>query len=131
MLSIRRETDYAIRAVYYLAQKKGAVTMVDEIAREMHIPKSFLAKIIQKLNRAGLVKCFVGMKGGCSLAEKPEGISFHDVIVAIEGPLAMNTCTVNKEECSLSADCVVHPLWVSVRGDVEKILKSRNFGTLT
>jgi Rrf2 family protein len=130
MLSIKRETDYAIRAIYYLALKKDVVTMVDEIAREMQISKSFLAKIVQKLNRAGLVKSFVGMKGGCSLAKEPEGISFHDVIVAIEGPMAMNTCTVKKEECSLSKDCVVHPVWVTVRRDVESILKSNNFGKL-
>jgi Rrf2 family protein len=130
MLSIKRETDYAIRAVYYLAVKKDAVAMVDEIAREMQIPKSFLAKIMQKLSRAGLVKCFVGMKGGCSLAKKPEGISFHEVIEAIEGPMVMNTCTLKKETCSLSRDCVVHPVWVAVRRDVENILKSNNFGNL-
>jgi Rrf2 family protein len=130
MLSITREADYAIRSVYYLAQRKGRVIMTQEIAREMKIPRTFLAKIMRKLSGAGLVKCLVGVKGGCSLTREPETISLLDVIVAIEGPMAMNICTLKKEECSLSGDCPVHPIWMTIRQDVEKLLKAKNFGKL-
>ena len=64
MLQIRRETDYAIRCLYFLSGKKDAVVMVDEIAREMRIPKTFLAKILQRLAKAGFVQSYVGVKGG-------------------------------------------------------------------
>jgi Rrf2 family protein len=130
MLSIRRETDYAIRCVYYLAGKPGEVTMVDEIAREMCIPKSFLAKIVQKLAKAKIVQSQVGINGGFSLAKSTVDISFYDVITAIEGPLAMNTCTVEKKACELSSICKVHPIWISVRRDVERILQEHTFGDI-
>ena len=130
MLSIRRETDYAIRCVYYLAGKPGEVTMVDEIAREMCIPKSFLAKIVQKLAKAKIVKSQVGINGGFSLAKSTVDISFYEVITAIEGPLAMNTCTVEKKACELSSICKVHPIWISVRRDVERILQEHTFGDI-
>lgn len=130
MLSIKRETDYAIRCVYYLSGKPGEVTMVDEIAREMCIPKSFLAKILQKLAKAHVVKSHVGVRGGFFLAREACDITLYDVIVAVEGPVAMNRCTVKKKECALSSKCAVHPVWVTVRRDVEKILKESNFGML-
>jgi Rrf2 family protein len=127
MLQIRRETDYAIRCIYYLSCKGNAVTMVDEISREMKVPKSFLAKILQKLSKARVVKSYVGIKGGFHLARKPGQISLYDVIVAIEGPVIMNKCTGGEKGCDLSRTCKVHPIWVNVRQEVEEILKKSNF----
>lgn len=130
MLQIRRETDYAIRCIYYLAGKEKGATMVDEIAREMSVPKSFLAKILQRLSRADLVKSYVGVQGGFSLTKKPDQISLYDVILAIEGPVAMNKCTVNKKSCSLSSTCKIHPIWIQVRKDIEKVLKKSTFAAI-
>jgi Rrf2 family protein len=130
MLAIKKETDYAIRCVYYLALRNGEIIMVEEIAAKMLIPRSFLAKIMQKLAKAGIVKSYVGIKGGHSLAKEPYKISLYDVIITIEGPMAMNSCTINKEECALSAGCLVHPVWVSVKKDVEKILSEKNFAAI-
>ncbi len=127
MLQIRRETDYAIRCVYYLAGKENEVIMVDEISREMRMPKSFIAKILQRLSKAGIVDSYVGVKGGFYLAKKPQQISLYDVIIAIEGPIAMNRCTVNKRICSLSTTCRIHPIWIDVRKEVERILKKSTF----
>lgn len=125
---ITRETDYAIRCVLYLSWKQGHLTMVDEIAREMTIPKSFLAKIVQKLTRANLIKSFRGVKGGFQLARKPEEISLLDVIEVMQGPVAMNRCAVDKTLCSLSCSCVVHPVWVELRKKTEEYLRHANFG---
>jgi Rrf2 family protein len=127
MLQIRRETDYAIRCIYYLAGKEKEVIMVDEISREMKIPKSFLAKILQRLSKAGIVNSYVGIKGGFYLARKPQKINLYDVITAIEGPVAMNRCTVDKRSCSLSKTCMIHPIWIEVRSEIEQILKKSNF----
>jgi Rrf2 family nitric oxide-sensitive transcriptional repressor len=129
-MQITRETDYAIRCVYYLAGKGNEVTMVDEIARKMCSPKSFLAKILQKLARADIVTSYRGVQGGFRLARKPKEITLLDVIEAVQGPIAMNVCALDKKLCRLSNTCTIHPVWVDVRGQVEKILKKRNFATL-
>ena len=127
MLQIKRETDYAIRCLYYLSGKKDEVVMVDEIAREMRIPKTFLAKILQRLAKAGLVQSYVGVKGGFYLAKEPQEINLYEVITAIEGPVAMNKCTVNKKSCGFSKTCKVHPIWVAVRKESEGVLKKNTF----
>ncbi len=127
MIQINRETDYAVRCVYYLTGKRSEIIMVNEIAREMFIPKTFLAKILQKLARAGVVKSYQGVKGGFQISREPREISLYDVIVAIEGPASMNVCTINKKACGLSRSCKVHPFWVGVRRDVENVLKKIDF----
>jgi len=129
-MQITRETDYAIRCVYYLAGKPDEVTMVDEIAREMHVPKSFLAKILQKLTRASLVKSYRGVKGGFALARHPGRISLLDVIEAVQGPVAMNKCAIDESVCRFSATCSIHPVWIEVRKEVEQILRRKNFAKL-
>jgi Rrf2 family protein len=129
-MQITRETDYAIRCVYCLAKSPNEVTMVDEIAKEMLIPKSFLAKILQKLAKAKIVKSYRGVKGGFQLLKKSKSVSIYDVILAIEGPVAMNICAIDKRRCSLSNKCLIHPVWVELRKDVEKRLKKIVFAKL-
>lgn len=129
-MQLTRETDYAIRCVHYLSGKLGTVTMVEEVSREMHIPRSFLAKILQRLTRAEIVKSYRGVKGGFELARHPRKINLLDVIEAIEGPVAMNVCALDERLCDLSSTCSVHPVWIEVRRQVEKVLKKTNFAGL-
>jgi Rrf2 family protein len=76
------------------------------------------------------VKSYRGVKGGFQIAKAPREINLLDVIDAIEGPVAMNRCAVNKKFCSLSNDCTVHPVWVELRKDVEKKLRKIDFARL-
>lgn len=129
-MQITREADYAIRCVLYLSEPQGRVIMVDEIAKAKKIPKSFLAKILQKLAKVGIVKSFRGVKGGFQLAKKPKSISLLDVIEAIDGTVAMNRCAIDKRMCSLSNECSVHPVWVELRKEVEARLRETDFNKL-
>ncbi len=129
-MQITRETDYAIRCVYYLAGKEGEVTMVEEISKKMCVPRSFLAKILQKLAKAKIVKSFRGVKGGFQLARKSKEVSLLDVIEAVQGPVVMNLCALDKKLCKFSNTCSIHPVWVDVRAQVEKLLRKKNFAAL-
>jgi len=124
-MQIKRETDYAIRCVHYLASKKDTVIMVDEIAKEMKIPKTFLAKILQKLAKGNIVKSFRGIKGGFLLAKEGSAINLLEVIEAIQGPLFMNLCAIDPKTCDRSSTCAIHPVWIEIQEQVKKILESR------
>jgi len=129
-MQIKRETDYAIRCVYYLAGKEQDMVMMDEVAKEMIIPRSFAAKILQKLVHAGIVESFQGIRGGFRLARKSNEITLYDVLQAIEGPITLNLCTEDAMACDLSQTCKVHPFWVSVRRQVEDILRRITFAAM-
>lgn len=127
---ITRKTDYAIRCVLYLAESENKTVMINEMAEKANIPKSFLAKILQRLAKAGIVTSLRGVKGGFQLAKKASAISLLDVVEAMEGPVAMNLCAVDKKACSLSSTCCVHPVWIEIRRDVEARLRKTTFTKL-
>ncbi len=129
-MQITRETDYAIRCVLHLSESPDEVVMANEIARARRIPRCFIAKILRKLTRAGIVKSYRGVKGGFKLARSPEMTNLLEVIEAIEGPVAMNRCAINKKLCNISNTCSVHPVWVEARRKVEGILRKHNFARL-
>jgi Rrf2 family protein len=127
---ITRKTDYAIRCVLHLAESEKEVVMVNEIAQDREIPRSFLAKILQTLAKAGIVQSIRGVKGGFRLARKAHNITLLEVVETMEGAVAMNICAVDKGMCSLSSTCSAHPVWDEIRKDVEKRLRKWNFARL-
>ena len=76
---------HALRAVVYLASHPGTSCTVDCIAKHTGIPAGSLAKVLQQLNRAGLVTSQRGPNGGFVLTRTPQSLTFMDVIVAADG----------------------------------------------
>ena len=128
---VTRKADYAIRCVLHLSREPGTVSSVEEISRAMFVPKTFLAKILQSLMRAGIVSSTRGVKGGFRLAKRPMDINLLDVIEAIQGPSAPNLCAIDKRMCQLSGICTVHPVWMKIKGIVEKELRKKTFAELS
>jgi Rrf2 family nitric oxide-sensitive transcriptional repressor len=122
---VTRETDYAVRCVLYLAQADDQIANVTEVSSKMHIPKTFLAKIFQRLAKAGLVESIRGMNGGFTLSKKPPAISLLDIMEAIQGPSCINVCAVNSKKCKRSTYCTVHPFWVDLRREVNKRMQEQ------
>lgn len=114
-MKISRETDYAIRCLLQLARQPGGVLTVREISGPRGIPPLFLAKILQKLGRAGIAESVRGARGGFRLARAPGEITLLSVIEAVEGPLGSNDCLVEGNRCALSERCSVHPVWKELR----------------
>ncbi len=129
-MRISRETDYAMRCVLHLSVNPGQTCMVEEMAQARGVPRSFLAKILQKLKRANIVESFRGVKGGFALARKPSDISLLDVIEAIQGVVSLNICAVDEKACDRSGDCVIHPVWVILREDFQTMLGKFDFQML-
>lgn len=127
---VTRKTDYAVRCILYLAQANEQVANVTAVSREMKIPKTFLAKIFQKLARAGLVESVRGMNGGFRLAKKPDHITLLDIMEAIQGPLCVNVCAVDARKCSRSKHCSVHPFWIKLRLDMNRQLREQTIAQL-
>ncbi len=119
-----------MRCVLHLAVNPGQTCMVEEMAEARDVSRSFLAKILQKLKRANIVKSFRGVKGGFALARKPSDISLLDVIEAIQGVVSLNVCAVDEGACDRSDECVIHPVWVVLRAEMEAMLRKHDFQML-
>ncbi len=130
-MQITRQADYAVRAVLYLAQcGPGARVSTAEVAREQHIPPTFLAKIVSQLSAAGVIRATRGARGGITLARPPEEVTLLEIVEAIDGPMAINECTSDPGLCPMGGTCAVREVWCDVRADLARRLAQTHFGDL-
>ena len=130
-MQITRQADYAMRAVAYLAnlgQDQRAAT--SQIAENQQIPPSFLAKIVSQLSVAGLLQTSRGARGGVTLARSPEDISFLEVVEAIDGPILINECVVDRSACSFGETCALRPVFCDAQADLVNRLRGTSFNSV-
>lgn len=65
----------------------------------LDVSEAHLAKILQRLARAGIVASTRGPAGGFILNADPHDITLLEVYEAIEGPLAADTCMLGRASC--------------------------------
>ena len=94
MLKLTKKADYGLIAMRHLAEHAdlGACSAKD-LAEMYSIPQEALAKILQRLTKAGLLVSQYGTNGGYTLARDPRRISAFEVIRAIDGPLFITSCS--------------------------------------
>lgn len=92
-------------------QPSERLVLVSEISKKQNIPETFLAKIFQRLSKAGLLRSSRGLKGGFSLGKPANKITMREVIEALEGPIALNRCLLKEGECGEEAVCPIHQVW--------------------
>ncbi|MCP4650863.1 MAG: Rrf2 family transcriptional regulator [PVC group bacterium] len=99
MKLITRDADYAIRAVCFIAKQGTNKVSVEELVREMKMPRPFLRKVLQILNKSKILKSYKGQGGGFTLALSPDKISLLGLIEVFQGKLKLNECTFKKQVC--------------------------------
>ena len=113
---VRRNTDYALRAMMNLARNHGNGLVSSRIiATEEKIPYQLACKLLQKLNNAKLVKSYMGPKGGFGLNRNPDRISVLEIIETIQAPLSLNRCLLAKNKCSKQKHCAVRPMLIELQ----------------
>jgi Rrf2 family protein len=120
---LSRRADYGVRAMMDIAlQQPTERTIVSAIAKRQAIPPPFLAKIVPLLARAGLVRTSLGATGGITLAASPAEISLLQIIEAIDGPFALNLCSLNPSDCHHYATCVACQVWGKAQAQLNQTL---------
>ena len=130
-MQITRQADYAVRAILHLAKlKNGNRTATSTVAKEQHIPPSFLAKIISQLSMAGLLHTSRGARGGVMLARDPKDITLLEVVEAIDGPIQLNECVADAGVCSFEDDCPIRTVWCEAQEELVARLRRTDFAQL-
>lgn len=130
MKLLTRNTDYAVRAICTIASQDGRTVSAAEIVGELKMPKQFMRKILQSLNKAGIVRSVKGAGGGFALAHDPYRITLADVIEVFQGPLSINECVFKKRACPNIKDCPLRARITSIEDHVERELRATSIGSL-
>ena len=125
MLKLTKKADYGLMAMKHLAEHgRGAACSAKDIAESYGIPSEALAKILQRLVKAGLLISQHGTNGGYTLARSPETISAFEVIRAIDGPLFITSCITVRGECDQTDRCTIREPLRRVNDSIEQVLRS-------
>ena len=85
-------TEYALRAIVYLAAQEGQPRTVQQIAAATCTKAGYLSKVMQGLSRKGLVSSQRGLGGGFTLAVEADKLTVLDVVQAVEPLKRITKC---------------------------------------
>ena len=105
MKLITRDTDYAVRAVCYIAKQKGQMVSASQLVERIKVPHSFLRKQLQLLNKKGILKSYRGKGGGFQLGVAADKIYLIDLIKVFQGELMLSECFLKKRICPERVRC--------------------------
>lgn len=130
MKLITRDTDYAIRAITYIAKHKGNRVSVKELVKNLKVPRPFLRKILQILDKKGLLRSYKGKGGGFLLESRPQEIFLLDLIKVFQGRFSLNECFLKKRVCPNTKDCRLRKKIIRIQAYVLKELRKINIAYL-
>jgi len=130
MKLITRDTDYAVRALCFITKTKDKIVSVSDLVKDLKIPRPFLRKILQILNRKGILISYKGIGGGFLLAASPNKINLVDLIEIFQGPLRLNECLFKKNICPDKKICTLRQKINGIEKYVISELQSITIATL-
>ena len=114
MLKLPQTAEYALRAVYHIAdhQAEGPVRVTD-IAEALGVPRNYLSKTLHQLARAGVLRSTRGPHGGFRLAAPAERVTLAEVVGPFL-PAEGRACVLGRARCSDASPCAAHWRWKQV-----------------
>lgn len=130
MFQISRRVDYAVRIMLELGLQAEQCVPASLISRRTNVPKAFLHKITADLVKANLVQTQAGPSGGLRLLRPAPEINLHQIVVAVEGPICLNTCLIRPQECERDEICPAHDFWGGLQTSIVAQLQAATLARL-
>ncbi len=130
MKLITRDTDYAVRALCFIAKSKEKIIPASMLVNKLRIPRPFLRQILQALNKKGILKSYKGLGGGFQLAVLPNQVFLVDLIRIFQGPLRLNECIFKKKICPNKNICMLRARISTIEKEVISELGSITIAAL-
>ena len=121
---LTRASEYALLSLDVI-RKTDTPIGAEQLANELSIPKSFLAKILQSLAKQNILESRKGAHGGFILARDVSDISVNDIIFAAEGKSpAVFDCTSYSATCPNGAigTCAISPFLMNFQTRIDDFL---------
>lgn len=101
---------YALRGVLYVAlvSEENRRVQVDEIAQKLSVPKHFLAKIMNRVVKEGILDSTKGPYGGFSVNEETLSSPLIRLLRITDGMEQFNTCVLRLRKCNKANPCPLH-----------------------
>jgi Rrf2 family protein len=121
-VQISAKTDYAVRALLFLASRSPDLVKVDVLTVQQGLPRKFVEAILSELRRAGLVRSQRGAEGGYALAQPADEITIGAVMRVVDGPLAEVRGLRPHETAYTGVAQHLPDVWVAMRASLRTVL---------
>jgi Rrf2 family protein len=111
-----------------LAANTERTMSTKEVAKALTVSEAHLAKVLQRLGRAGLVQSRRGPGGGFSLVRDASAITLMQVYQGVEGPIQKQHCLLGKPVCHNG--CILGNLLDEVGDRVEQYFSQTRLSDL-
>ena len=128
-----KATEYALRAVIFIAQKSSEERKlgVPEIAEGIASPPSFTAKILQYLTAGNkIVHSVRGPNGGFYMTEKARALPVRSVLMAMKEDYVLEKCVLGLKQCSDSKPCPMHAQYKLIKQELKDLFASKTIQNL-
>jgi len=122
-------SEYALRAVAWMAGRPDSVHKTGEIAQGTGVPLSYLSKVLQTLARADLVRSVRGAAGGYELARSPEELTVLSVVQAVDPIRRIERCPLGVA-CHRDSLCKLHRALDEAMAHVEACLREATIASM-
>ncbi len=131
LIRISDAANLGIHAMAHLAvADPDCAHAVAEIASELGVSEAHLAKVMQRLVRAGLVASRRGPGGGFVLGRPARQITLLEIYESIDGPLGEGGCLLGRKHC-LYGGCVFGDLGHRLNRELRDLLSKSNLSNLS
>ncbi len=115
---------YAVRAVVELTDKdEGTPIPVKDISKAQGMSAKYVKQLMNRLQKAGLVRGHPGIHGGYTLAKEPGTISLYDIYKALDVSLVLVPCVGAHPDCDRLEKCCARKVWKRLHDSLENTLK--------
>jgi Rrf2 family protein len=130
-MKISKATAYSLHALMYMVRHSTQLPVTSNtVAKAEGIPSGYLAKIFQRLTKAGLVKAARSKNKGYVFAKPPEEVSLLELFELVEGGPLFSDCLLRHCECGGTPDnCCIFAKWRSATKKIEKLLDETSLVT--
>lgn len=119
LLKITEAVSLGMHVMAVLASEPKRLLSVREAAAALDVSEAHLAKVMQRLARAGLVESVRGPRGGFLLARPADDIVLLEIYEAIEGSIVVRHCLFSTKLCD-GKKCIFGGLLTAVDTQVKE-----------
>jgi len=123
VFSLSEAASIAIHGVILIAQHTEGLNVI-QIAERTNTSKHHVAKVMQRLVKAGYLISHRGPSGGFILKKESSTISFLDIYETIEGPIELSSCPMDKTVCPFDK-CIMNNVTSKMTIDFKNYLKDQ------
>ena len=128
-VKISDATALALHSMVHLAMAPEEQFTTAEIADSFEASRHHLAKVHQKLKKAGLMESKRGPSGGVLLGRSPEQITLLEIYEVMEGEIVAQPCLFGHDVCPRS-DCMLQTLLPDLAERVRDYFKETTLAQL-